>query len=89
MDNRWSLGVRQTCMFCLAKDAMSFRLTKKGGAFLTCAACGSRAFLHGQGTRGPEALFGAMSLALSDNNVEAARQILAAAASVEGVASGR
>lgn len=67
-------------MFCLAEEAMIFRITKKGGAMLICEACGSRSFLHGRGTRGPEAIFGAMALALRDNNADAARQILTAAA---------
>lgn len=55
---------------------MSFRVTKKGGAMLTCRACGSRAFLHGHGTRGPELLFGAMSLAMQDGRADVARKIL-------------
>lgn len=79
----WFIGELKDCFFCLASSCMAFRISKKGGAFLTCRACGSRAFLHGAGTRGPEIIFGAMSLAMQDGNQEAAAAIHQLAVSKE------
>jgi len=75
MNRIWNIGHRQDCLFCLAPAAMSFRISKKGGAYLTCQACGSRAFLHGAGTKGPEMIFGPMSLAMRDDKPEVAAKI--------------
>jgi len=72
----WHIGQLVHCMFCVSPlPSMTFKITCKGGAMLSCRACGSRAFLHGAGTHGPESLFGAMTLALLDDNVDAARKI--------------
>jgi len=43
---------------------------------LHCSACGSRTFVKTMGHVGPEKLFGAMVLSLTDNNIEAANQLL-------------
>jgi len=54
---------------------MSFRITRKGGGMLRCGVCGTTSFIHGNGYRGPERVFGAMTLALTENNDAAAQTI--------------
>jgi len=75
MNQIWNIGEVKNCFFCLAPSSMSFRISKKGGAYLTCRCCGSRAFLHGDGTKGPEMIFGPMSLAMRDDKPEVAAKI--------------
>jgi len=75
MNQIWNIGHRQDCLFCLAPGSMAFGITKKGGAYLSCRACGTRSFIHGAGVRGPELIFGPMSLALKDEKPEVAQTI--------------
>jgi len=72
----WHLGVRKNCFFCLARACMAFRITKHGGGMLRCCTCGSTAFIHGEGYRGPEKLHGPMTAAMRENNDAAAVALL-------------
>jgi len=73
----WGAGVSQPCIFCLGPyPSMVYKIDKRGGAFLHCNSCGTRAFLKGPGHKGPEKLFGAMTLAIKDNNMDAAFEMI-------------
>jgi len=73
----WRIGHAQRCIFCLSPfPSLNYKIDRRGSPMLHCCACGTRSFLKTQGFVGPEKLFGAMVLSLSDNNVEAAIQIL-------------
>ena len=72
----WSLGHTQDCIFCLGKDTLQFRITKHGGPMLHCHACGTRCFIHGRGTVGPEVLFGRMVVPMHENKPDVARAML-------------
>jgi len=76
MNQAWNMGDGRDCIFCLVgRGTMVFKVTKKGGAMIYSKCCGTRCFIQGDGTRGPELIFGAMTMALKDGKPEVAETI--------------
>lgn len=81
------IGDQVFCVGCLQETAV-LRTDKHGRPWLYCQACGTRSFLRGRPSlAGYERLYGALALALKDNNVPAAREIVREAPHATATAS--
>jgi hypothetical protein len=65
------------CLYCLGRGCYELRISRKDTPYFICRQCGSRTFIHGDGLRGPQVLWGKLSLALSAGDVEAAKELVA------------
>lgn len=73
------IGDRVFCVGCLNESAL-VRCDKYGRPMLLCDHCGQKTFFRGRPSLvGYEKIYGALSLALRDNNIEAAKEIIATA----------
>jgi hypothetical protein len=62
---------------------MRLRLDKRGRPFIICRICGTRAFIHGEGWKGPQLLFGKLQVALDAGLVDGARELVRRAVETE------
>lgn len=70
-------GDRYDCLYCLQPDSYEVRLDKRGRPYMTCIACGARTFLRGaHSLRGPQMLWGPLTLALEDGEEETAKELV-------------
>ena len=73
-------GQQFPCLFCLAPagEGMSVRLDKKHGRpFMSCRSCNVKIFVQVHASwRGPERLWGALRLALVQNDAEAGKVLI-------------
>lgn len=67
------VGSSVDCIFCLQPGALNVRVDKRGRPFLKCGCCSTTAFIHGNGMKGLQMLYGRLSMAMSNGDAEAAR----------------
>lgn len=71
-----SPGQHFDCIFCLAPEGLELRIDKRGRPFFLCGVCGSRSFIHGNGLRGPQILWGKLTLALRGGEADVAQELV-------------
>ena len=72
-----TIGALYDCLCCLNQSALELRLDVKGRPYFVCNVCGCRLFMRGKlSMKGPERLWGPLTLALRKGDAAAANVLV-------------